>query len=398
MLWVLACVTPDAPSSPVEEGSAFDLHLAELDARIEARESWVEDSPRDWTRRQVIAGEYIQRARLSGDLRDYARAEEHLTQGFSHAPQGSGPLLSRAGLNYTLHRLERVEADLGLAEGALLIDDNKRASIALLRANTLWQSGHYDQGRELMERAHSLHPTPQSTLALALDAWRRADFPRAEGLLDAAEGDLVVQDPTTFAWLDLQRGLMDLERGRYDQALDHYRDADAHLDGYWLVEEHIAEVLVLQGHADQALPMYLAIVERTGNPEFMDALAELQPDADWPAKARAAYEEQLALYPESAAGHALGHMLEFGSPDEALELALANLQTRPNGEARELAAQAWLLQEEPAEALAVLQPVLHGPWRTASLFAVAAQVYEANALDPSPWREAALELNPHALD
>ena len=86
------------------------------------------------------------------------------------------------------------------------------------------------------------------------------------------------------------------------------------------------------------------------------------------------YEDQLAAHPEAAAGHALGHYLDFGPADRAVELARANLAARPNAEAHTWLALALLHADRPDEAREHVTAALATPWRSGDLLALAAEL------------------------
>jgi Xaa-Pro aminopeptidase len=103
--------------------------------------------------------------------------------------------------------------------------------------------------------------------------------------------------------------------------------------------------------------MYADLVARTGNPEFMDALARLlrargeEARAQaWIAAARRVHEQRLALFPEASWGHALGHFLDFGEPEIAVTLAEMNWRLRPNREAAQLLEAAYARAGRPRPA------------------------------------------------
>ncbi len=146
------------------------------------------------------------------------------------------------------------------------------------------------------------------------------------------------------------------------------------LPGWWLIEEHIAESWALTGRTREAEALYLSIVERTGHPEFMDALAriaEAKGDTEasaWDARADQAFEKQIAKFPEAASGHALDHFLARAENSErAIQLAEANARIRPNGEALLQLAQAYRLAGRAADARAALSRAAATGWVSARL-------------------------------
>lgn len=388
----------------------FADELAATDKAIAANLARAEKQPSSWLILEQVANKHLARARLSGDWNDYARAEELLEKAFA-IPKNGGPLLTRAHLNYTLHRLDRAAADIEQAETLQIRTMNlsAKAGLQVFHGDLAFQRGDYKEARSRYEQALKMVPGHTGALtAKATFAWKTGDFDAAEAAYDEAESKYHGRSGEPKAWYDLMRGLMDLDRGRYDDALAHYRLAEQDLAGWWLVDEHVAEILTLTGKTEEAKALYLDIIERTGNPEFMDAMAGIlreegkTAEADeYIAKARAKFEEQLAQYPEAAYGHALGHFLEFGDdPEKTLELARKNYALRPNGEAATLLAQALLKAGKASEAKIVVGKTLATMWNTADLHATAADVYDAlgDGKRAASEREKALAINPKALE
>ena len=371
LLILLACSPPDETvmgPSPLQGSQAYDAELEQVDRQLfvaQERAAWLDDYSADV---HVAAWARI-RARLSGDYSDYTLSQESLQWAFEQAPTGAGPFQERAQLNYSLHRLDRVPGDLLSAHSAVLIDDNTLASLVLIQANLDFQQGRFERAMTGYEESLALHQSIGGFGARANARYWLGDVSGAEADLNEAEGLYHGFDKEPLAWFDLQRGLMDLERGQYAQALAHYHDADAHLGGYWLVQEHIAEIWVLQGFESHAQDLYLDIVDRTGSPEFMDALAGLSSGADqdaWFAQADAVYAQRLVDFPEASSGHALDHYLESGQEELALDLAKKNAALRGNGHATTQLAQAYLLNEAPQQAINALQPSVDSGWTSAS--------------------------------
>lgn len=391
-------VEAEPVAAPPADGTlAWSEALAALDERLP-----IHAARQDATHQGLAAEIRLSRARLTGSYDDYAAAEQHVDAAFSTSPEGAGPFLTRAALNYSLHRLDRVEADLDAAAGAVLVDKPTQARIALARGKLRFHQGRYAEARALVQEALTLRPVPQpnALATLALIHWRTGDLELADGLYaDALEGQSD-QPSEPRAWLHLQLGLLDLDRGRYAEALAHYEDAGRVLSGWYLVDEHIAEIYVLTGREAEARSIYERVAESTKSPEFYDALAGLADDpTPWVGLARAAYEAQLQRFPEAAYGHALGHYLDFGPPERALELAQRNVGVRPYGGAWTGLVEAKVAMKD-ASAAEDADALLAQGWRSADAHAAAAEAYAlaGRAADAEAQRAAALALNPRIFD
>lgn len=400
-----ALAANNGPASRAAAEPSPSPALQALDARIEATRRAADRRDDDWMNLEVLAKLYVQRGRMTGDWADYRRAEEALDEAFARAPDGLGPHLTRATLAYSMHRLDAAAQDVARVEGyALRMPETTRIARSL-RADIAFHRGRYAEAASgYAENLEELRD-PAALVASAQWAWKTGDFEDAEALLQEAAS--LAEGPSTSAWVSLVRGLYALDRGRYEDALSHYRAGLRSTPDSWLLQEHAAEVLQLLGHDEEARVAYVELVERTGSPEFMDALAGIHRDRGeteeaqrWVARARAGWEDRLAMFPEAAYGHALDHWLDFEDDTErAVSIARANAQARPGGEAQVKLAQAQLAADRLDEAAETLAGVLETPWRTADLHAVACETYAAlgDVTRAAKHRAAALAMNPHAF-
>ncbi len=358
--------------------------LAEVDERIAFFSERAAQDPESWMPLESVAGGWSTRSRLTGSLEDLLLADQVLDQAFERAAVGSGPWLSRASVDFSLHRFDLVETSLAALEERALLDDPARAAIAGLRGDVHVQHGELELAQVQLLDADTLDPTSTSASRLAHLAWRRGDYEQAEQWYALGLSRYHGTDPTVTAWFHLQLGIMDLDREDLDGALGHFFDANARVSGHYLIEEHIAEVWNRQGNTAQALGLYLDIIDRTGNPEFMDAVAGIYEVANmhsesdaWVQLASARYEEQLSLAPEASMGHSLKHFVRFGPSARAVELAEANFQIRPNGDARAALIEAYLADGRVGDAVAQADAIAEGSWRTVSTLVTAVSAYEA---------------------
>lgn len=385
----------------------FYDQLATLDEAIASARARASLDTKSWLALEKLAGLYLRRARLSGDYDDYGKAEQALVDAFARAPAGTGPVLTRAQLNLSMHRVDRVEPDLDRMAASLLVDKPTQAVIAGMRGDLAMQRGDYPLALQKIDEALALDRTTTSLSRKALWLWQTGDFEGAEQHYREALAAIVGEHPDARAWVHLQLGLMDLDRGRLDDAFAHYREGAEALEGWWLIDEHVAEVAALTGRVAQARALYDSIVERTNKGEFMDALAELdraagdEPGAQrWIERSRARFEDELARWPEASYGHALGHFLAFGPPERALELAEANHRLRPNAEAKRDLAQARLDVGDLAGAKTIIDEALATPVERADLLWLAATIHaeSGDASKAEHLRTQALAIDPTLRD
>ena len=67
---------------------------------------------------------------------------------------------------------------------------------------------------------------------------------------------------------------------RYDEAMAHYREAGKAYTGYWLVDEHMAELLAATRKFDEAATLYESVIARAPLPELYQRLGVTSPGPD----------------------------------------------------------------------------------------------------------------------
>ena len=393
---------------PADAPRSFAEALAQIDREIGYAQARADQHADEWMVLESLARRQAARAKLTGDFEDYARAQATMDRAFAVARPGTGPHLSQAVLHFTLHRLAAAERQLDIIERyAVPPEVEVRAEVAALRGDIAFYRGDYAGARAAYARAEAVEPGSGGHFRQAVYASKTGDLQAAEKAFDRALAASRMPTPQFQASLELQKGTLDLERGRWDDALAHFRRADAIFPGWYLIEEHIAEALTRKGGTAEAEALYADIVRRTGNPEFMDALAGIaaaRGDAatarSWRARAAVGWEGWLKMLPEAAYGHALGHFADSGDTARALDLARRNHAARPYGDAKVELASALLAAGEAETARTVIESVLASPWRTAQSHGVAAEVYAATGAARLAARERAraLAINPHELD
>jgi tetratricopeptide (TPR) repeat protein len=359
---------------------ALNLHLAGATSRAEA-------SGGQWLLHELAARAWLFRARLTGSYDDYSAAEGALRRSESMAAPRTGPHMTGAMLSFSMHRLSAAENYLdqiaGYAippRGADLAETHAfRGDIAFYRGDYSGALLHYDEADGIARG------TADFRRAIYHSKTGRPDL--SERYIDRAEVQLVNRTRQNLSFFELHRGILDLDTGRLDDALVHFRRADNIFPGSWLIEEHIAEVATLKGDLETAEKLYSNIVHRTGHPEFIDALAGIAAErGDDGARKRLtdiaarAWTKRLKQFPEAAYGHALDHCIGKEDWACALNLAQRNHDARPYGEAKIALARALLGSGRKAEAKAMIEAVLASPWRTTELHRTASDIYSAEGM------------------
>lgn len=381
----------EAPALGGGDSPGYVEVAARLDQEVEALARRADAYPRSYLALEALANAQRDAAALSGELSQYVAAFHTIEHAEALAAPSPGPLRSRAHILFSLHLFDDARLAIDEALEGLLLQEGERAALIGLRGEIALHRGNFDAAYDDVVVAHAMRRTTPAAFRVALWHWQTGDFEAAESWVNEAESSLIVRTPRVLSWLDLQRGLLDLDRGRLEEALAHYQDAASAFPGHWLIDEHIAEACASLGATDEAKALYEDLVERTGNPEFMDALASLYRDEgrdvqarDLGRRARAAYEAQLLVAPSAAYAHALSHFLEDPAPESrqrTLALARANHVLRPGGIEAVQLAQALFVSRSVDAAREVIDGVLASSFVHAELFETAAHIARAQG-DP----------------
>jgi tetratricopeptide (TPR) repeat protein len=120
----------------------------------------------------------------------------------------------------------------------------------------------------------------------------------AQQLYIEAEEEITAKEMRSYAWVELQRGLLYLSHGRYEEVRIHCGRANEAYSGYWLIDEHVAELLGAEGKFAEATALYKEVVCRVPKPEVQQAIGELYTLICKPDEAEAWHEKALAAYLE----------------------------------------------------------------------------------------------------
>ena len=146
--------------------------------------------------------------------------------------------LLKANLDFKLHRLAETKRDLNLVPA---LKDRREGRVIL--ADVAFQEGNYQASRAALEELAKEDQTWDVLARLAHIESKMGDTALADELYARAEDEITAKEMRAFAWVQLQRGLLDLSRCWLYDALAHYNVADRAYSGYWVTEEHIGDAL-----------------------------------------------------------------------------------------------------------------------------------------------------------
>lgn len=340
-----------------------------------------------------------QKASISGDLTGLAAVGRAVDAAIPLLSNSGDLYLLRAHAAFKLHKLAEVAAALHAVPAVYDSDEGR-----LIRADLDFQHGHYQAAESGYEEVLQRERSWGALARLAYLRGKMGDPAGADRLHEEAEDQLTAKEMRAYAWLEVQRGFLDFAHGRRDEARLHYRRADVAYPGYWLVEEHVAELLGAEHRYAEAAGIFARIALTVDRPDLEQATGELYelagqsgPARYWKARALKAYLQSA----ERGEVHYYHHLVDYYSDvaedgSEAVKWAHKDLQSRENFATQ--AALAWSLYRGGrfSEAVCWIDRALASRVVDARLCFQAGEIHRAagNAAEGRTLRKRAMRLNP----
>jgi tetratricopeptide (TPR) repeat protein len=194
---------------------------------------------------------YVQKARESGDLSYYERAEQALRKALDLAPGHSGVLRHLA---YVLSARHDFQAAATEAAKAIALDPSDSQAYGVL-GDAYLEMGQYEQAAHAYQRMLELHADLASYS-------RRSGWKNLQGDPEGAIADLerairagqaAGQPRESIAWAQWQLGSEYLGLGRLPEAETQYRAALATYPHYYRATAGLAHVRAAQQRYDEAI-------------------------------------------------------------------------------------------------------------------------------------------------
>lgn len=321
-----------------------DIYLANLEGRVSEFKRALALAPSAGLRNAYASALY-HRFRVLGRVEDAELALDLLDEAVQEEPEEAMHRLLRAKVRGAFHQFDGAMDDLNRAAPA-----NDEPEIRQSIDEVELALGRYAELKGKLDA--SLQPT-DNFYELASRADLRllqGDFAGADVMYRSAQIAYVDTNPVPLAWLHVQRGIAALRYGNYTDARLFFAAAHERMPKYALATEHLAETEAALGHTDASRALYQSVIEQTGNPEFMGALARVERDAgnmeaakEQERKAAAGFEKLYSRHAAAYAQHYAEFLLESGQNARALELAEDNIRLRQD-------VSSWILLSRAAQA------------------------------------------------
>jgi tetratricopeptide (TPR) repeat protein len=368
--------------------------LAQIDHSIAAWTANLEANERDFLSARNLGLLYEARARLSGDVTDYARADEAASRSLSIEPRQLDVRALHARILLATHDFP------GALNAASAIDrsvPDQPAVLAIIGDASL-ELGDVDAAAAIYGRIDALAPGPAVTARLARVAFLRGEAADAVALAASAHAAAAAEqvDRPSLSWYAYVAGTFSLSAGDPEGAARWFDRALTAWPASHLALAGAARADAALGDVDAAITGYRAAIAIAPQPDALAALGDLLTLRGDESAAEEQYATVLAIARIQGDGglvynRQLALFLIDHDRDVAEALSLAELELDERKDAYGYDAYAWALlaNGRAAEADAVMATALATGTRDARLLFHAGEI--AHALGDSARARALLE-------
>ena len=393
---LIATLSALGPVAARAEQSAADNHIAYYERLLRR-------NPSDARTYHRLGDAFIRKARETGDLAYFMRAETALQKSLELAPRNAGALRHLAYVFYSRHEFA---AAIAHATQAVTLDPRDGDAHGVL-GDAYLEVGRYDDAetayRSMMADGGDLYSFARLAGLKSLRGDPRGAIADLQRALDAARGARAYP-AESIAWTAWQLGAEHFALGDVDAAQASYLAALKAQPNYYRALAGLAQIRAAQARYDDAVTLYKRALAVIPLPEYAAALGDVYARLGKPDDARKQYElvEYIghlsalnrAVYNRELAYFYADHDREL---PRALELARLEIGVRKDVYASDLLAWALDQNGHVTEALAAMTAALKLGTKDARLFFHAGLIHRAagNAETARGYLRRALATNPH---
>jgi tetratricopeptide (TPR) repeat protein len=359
---------PIAPAGQVAGGPAAPVgapiagapgSLETIDHSIAAWTANVAANDRDFISAGNLATLYEARARLSGDISDYARATTAADRSLAIEPRQVDVQALHARLRLAAHDFTAALAEARAIDQEL---PNQPAVLAII-ADAGLELGDVDGAERLYDQIQAAASGPAVTARLARVAFLRGNPASAVSLSESAYGAALASGTNgpALSWYAYLAGTMHLGAGSPSEAATWFADALTAWPRSFLALAGRARAAAALGDTDAAIAGYQAAIAVAPQPDALTALGDLLALAGDTTGAEAQYGTVLAIAQLQGAGEfvfnrqlVLFHVNHDRDVATALTLAERELEQRKDVYGYDAYAWALLASGRAADADAAI--------------------------------------------
>jgi tetratricopeptide (TPR) repeat protein len=367
------------PEAPVGNAPGS---LAQIDHSITAWTANLSRNDKDFLAAANLGALYEARARLSGDVGDYARAEEATDRSLAIEPRQLDVQALHARLQLATHAFSKALVEAQAVDRA---SPDQPAVLAII-ADARLELGEVDAAAAIYGRIAELAPGAPIEARLARVAFLRGDPASAVGLAGAAHAAAAGEGQVgpALSWYAYLAGTLSLSAGAPESAATWFDRALLAWPESYLALAGRARAAAALGDADAAIDSYRAAIAVAPQPEALAALGDLLAMQGDVRGAEQEYDTVLAIARLQGGAElvfnrqlVLFHVNHARDVAGALVLAERELAERPDAYGHDAHAWALLANGRAAEADAAMARALALGTRDAGLLFHAGEIAAA---------------------
>lgn len=283
--------SPASRSDPVAldgEDSSGGMGMKTTDQLITFWDARVARDPRDFISMTYLAGSFMHKARETGDIAQYQRAETTINQALAIDPDYEGAQAYLAAIHYTQHDFTGA---LALATQVYAAHPNVVSALATMGDAQL-ELGNYKEAEAAYQRLNQRNPGPAVDSRLSRLAWLQGHPDKAIALMQqaGAEAQDLALIGESAAWYQFQLGELYFQTGNADKAAAYYSQALDLFPHYYLALAGLGKARAAQQRYDEAIKYYQQAIAIIPQPDFLAALGDLYTLTGQPAQAQQQYD------------------------------------------------------------------------------------------------------------
>ena len=214
---------------------------------------------------------YQQRARETGDPTWYPKSNGILNRALRLAPRD---LPATSGLGSLALSRHRFALALRIGRRAVVLSPSTAASYGIV-GDALVELGRYRAAFRVFDTMARVKPGLAAYARISYARELRGDWAGAVRAMRLA-GTAAIGQPEPSAWVQVQLGKLDWNRGSYVAAAARYRSALRAFPGYVYALDALAQVAAATGHIERAIALERRAEETIPLPQFVGLLGDLE--------------------------------------------------------------------------------------------------------------------------
>ncbi len=387
------------PETDLQLATAANREATPADARIQAAEQAIAQSPNKPEGYNLLASAFMQKARETGDFGFNARAEGALARSLEVDPANYDATKLRAKLLLTYHRFGEA---LEVARSAQVLRPDDHDNYGAI-TDALVELGDYPAAIAAAQKMVDLRPDSASYARVSYLRSLHGDGEGAIAAMQVAVKAANPNDPEGAAWCRVHLGDELMNAGKRFEAEKEYDNALYLFPDYPLALAAKARAMIAKGDREGATKFYEQAQSRVPLPDTAVALGDLYQSLGRAEAAQRQYDLVEFIERNSAASGTYSRQLAmfWADHDEKLDeaLSIAQRERSTRQDIYTCDALAWILlkNKRVAEAKKSIEEALRLGTRDARLYYHAGMIYHelGDRKNAGRYLTLALQINPH---